>query len=82
MKGQVRVDCATSCVITCANMNTLQVCTESCQLNGCQCPQGSVINEEINTCVRPSDCNSTTGIIIDLTYIIRCLFLFIATYVS
>ena len=63
VKGQVRVDCASSCVITCANMNSLQFCPESCQLNGCECPQGSVINERINTCVWLADCNSTTGII-------------------
>ena len=63
VKGQVRVDCATTCVVTCANMNSLSFCPEICQLNGCECPQGTVINEKINTCVRPADCNSTRGII-------------------
>jgi len=59
VKGQVRVDCATSCVVTCANMNSSYFCPESCQLNGCECPRGTVINEKINSCVHPADCKGS-----------------------
>ena len=47
------------CNITCANMNTPQVCPLVCVVNGCECPAGTVINEETNSCVPPTDCPGT-----------------------
>jgi len=57
--GQVNSECASVCNITCANMNTPQVCPLVCVVNGCECPAGTVINEETNSCVPPSDCPGT-----------------------
>ena len=55
ISGQVRKECASPCNKTCANMNDL-VCTPVCVINGCQCPEGTVIDEQSNTCVHPSYC--------------------------
>ncbi|XP_065920034.1 kielin/chordin-like protein [Dysidea avara] len=57
--GQVHSECASVCNITCANMNTPQVCPLVCVVNGCECPAGTVINEETNSCVPPTDCPGT-----------------------
>ena len=31
-------------------------CLERGVINGCVCPNGTIINEENNTCVAPSEC--------------------------
>lgn len=57
--GQIRVECASPCNTTCANMNTISGCIAVCVTNGCQCPSGTVIDEQSNNCVAHSDCPST-----------------------
>ena len=54
--GQIRVGCGSACNMTCANMNMGIACPDVCIINGCQCPDGTVIDEQSNTCVVPSDC--------------------------
>ena len=48
--------CAAACNTTCANMDSLLICPQVCIINGCQCPSGTVIDEQSNTCVARSDC--------------------------
>ena len=57
--GQIRRGCASPCNTTCANMNMLLACPAVCVRNGCQCPYGTVIDEQSNTCVAPTACPST-----------------------
>ena len=45
-----------SCHLTCENQNTSIVCPLVCNLNGCQCPDGTVIDEDKNQCVEPTEC--------------------------
>ena len=56
------MECASQpeCSTTCANMNMVSVCPLVCVVNGCECPTGTVIDEQSNNCVAPSDC--PTGI--------------------
>ena len=58
ISGQVRMDCASleSCHLTCENRNTPLFCPLVCNLNGCQCPDGKVIDEDKNQCVDPTEC--------------------------
>ena len=57
IKGQVRKECAShpSCHQTCNNNETV-LCPEICIVNGCECPDGTVIDEDKNECVAPSEC--------------------------
>ena len=57
IKGQVRGECALhpSCQQTCNNNETL-ICLTVCVVHGCQCPNGTVIDEDKNECVAPSEC--------------------------
>ena len=59
IKGQVRKECAShpSCHQTCNN-NETAICPEICIVDGCECPNGTVIDEDINECVTPSECTS------------------------
>ena len=66
--GQIRVECASPCNTTCANMNTLLACPAVCVINGCQCPSGMVIDEQNNTCVVPAACPTTEGIPLLVSY--------------
>ena len=60
--GQIRIECASPCNVTCANADTLLICPTVCVINGCQCPRDTVIDEQSNTCVPRSDCpSSNTG---------------------
>ena len=56
ISGQVQVECASPCSTTCSNVNEVLICPTVCVINGCQCPRGTVIDEQSNTCVHPSDC--------------------------
>ena len=59
VEGQIRKRCAPdpSCMLTCNMTELNDYCsTEICLLNGCVCPEGTVIAEDNNTCVAPSEC--------------------------
>ena len=60
--GQVRIPCASPCDVTCANMDEVLICPTVCVTNGCQCPRGTVIDEQSNTCVASSDCPTGTTV--------------------
>ena len=71
--GQIRVGCASPCNITCANVDTVMICPTVCVINGCQCPRGTVIDEQSNNCVPRSDCPSNyTGIPLLVSYSYEC----------
>ena len=57
IKGQVRRECAShpSCHRTC-NSTEPGACPRVCVINGCECPIGTVIDEEKKECVLPSKC--------------------------
>ena len=57
VKGQVRKECAShpSCHQTCNNTGPF-ACPAICVVNGCECPPGTVIDEDINECVTPREC--------------------------
>ena len=63
MKGQIRKECAShpSCHLTCNSTGPV-VCPLVCIPNGCECPNGTVIDEAINECVAPSQCTGTQDI--------------------
>ena len=59
IKGQVRKPCASdsSCHRTCANQFIFFLpCPEVCIVNGCECPDGLLINEDNNECIAGSKC--------------------------
>ena len=53
-------DCARhpSCHKTCSNINEFRfvVCPQNCIPNGCECPNGTVVDKEKNECVDISEC--------------------------
>ena len=57
IKGQVRKDCASDpgCHPTCGDTAPIS-CPAICIINGCECPNGTVIDEDKNECVAPSEC--------------------------
>ena len=55
IEGQKFTSCGTACPPNCSNPNP--ICTRQC-VPGCQCPRGTVLNEEQNECVRPNQCHS------------------------
>ena len=57
VKGQIRKECAShpDCHQTCDSDGPL-ACPRVCIPNGCECPAGTVIDEAINECVTPSEC--------------------------
>ena len=59
--GQIRSECASlsSCHLTCNNRDTPQICPLVCVINGCECPAGTVIDEDKNECVDPTECPGT-----------------------
>ena len=63
IQGQVRSRCASdpSCHTTCENRFTPRPCPTICVIGGCECPRGTVINEDSNMCVPPDEC--PTGMI-------------------
>ena len=71
VEGQNKVDCAIDerCAYTCDNRNNSIHCPFRCVVRGCQCPEGTVINELINKCVELSMCPSSRFISICTWYI-------------
>ena len=57
IKGQVRSECAShpGCHRTC-NTTGPVACLPVCIINGCECPDGTVIDEDKNECVAPKEC--------------------------
>ena len=57
IEGQIRRECAShpDCHKTCNTTGPVP-CPRVCIVNGCECPEGTVINEENNKCVTPSEC--------------------------
>ena len=57
VKGQIRKECAShpSCHRTCDDTNTT-VCPAVCIVYGCECPNGTIIDEKKNECVAPEEC--------------------------
>ena len=62
VEGQVRVECASACN-TCAKVNTPVICLKVYFVSSCQCPSGTVIDEQTDTCVPSPDCPSTGSFI-------------------
>lgn len=56
IKGQVIQECALNpnCTTTCNNTN--EACVYSCIPYGCQCPNGTVVDEANNECIATSEC--------------------------
>ena len=54
IKGQVFTTCGTACPLTCREPGPV-VCTKQCVV-GCQCPKGTVLDEERKRCVKPGQC--------------------------
>ena len=57
IEGQVRKECAShpNCHQTCNTTGSV-VCPRACIVNGCECPDGTVIDEDKNECVAPREC--------------------------
>jgi len=60
IEGQIREDCASpaSCHRTCDNLGENILCPSVCVNNGCECPAGTVIDEDKEKCVAPRECQS------------------------
>ena len=62
--GQTRKLCATSenCTRTCQNLKgTLEYCNGNCTRFGCECPNGTVVNDITKECVNPKYCPLNEG---------------------
>jgi len=59
IEGQIRKECASdpSCHLTCEKP-VGGICPLVCIINGCECPAGTVIDEDIGECVAPKECGS------------------------
>ena len=68
--GQERKECAShpACHRTCDNL-VGGPCPLICIINGCECPNGTVIDENANECVAPSECEQ--GLCINCIIAIR-----------
>ena len=56
VKGQVQKNC-TACNTTCITRFNFQVCIPVCHNDSrCECPDGTVIDEDQNECVSPDKC--------------------------
>jgi len=58
IKGQIRKDCAShiTCHHTCNNLDENRPCLAVCIINGCECPDGTVIDVDKGECVAPNEC--------------------------
>jgi len=57
------MECAShpDCTKTCINKNFGPIiCPEVCIINGCVCPNGTVVDEAKNECVASSECPGTS----------------------
>ena len=57
IKGQIRLECASdpSCHLACNRTEPIP-CPFICNVNGCQCPVGTVIDWNKTECVLPREC--------------------------
>ena len=62
IKGQIRKECAShpSCARTC-NSTDPTICPAVCIINGCECPDGTVIDKDKNECVAPRECEGNNN---------------------
>ncbi|KAI5645184.1 trypsin inhibitor like cysteine rich domain-containing protein [Phthorimaea operculella] len=62
-----------NCRKTCSNYNSdePQICLEYCDLNGCDCKDGYVLDEILNKCVLPVDCSPPCGENEELDYCVN-----------
>ena len=60
IKGQVRKECAShpGCHRTC-NSTDPMFCPKICVINGCECPNGTVIDVEKKECVALNECSQS-----------------------
>ena len=60
IEGQIRKECASppSCHQTCNSTGSI-ACPSICIVDGCECPDGQVINENETECVTPNECEGT-----------------------
>ena len=58
IKGQIIKQCASypNCTKTCNNTLGSIACAQICLPNGCDCPDGMVVDEENNECIDINDC--------------------------
>lgn len=61
VSGQIRKPCALaeSCTRTCKNIHKTISCHRICKPYGCQCPNGTVLNNDTKQCVKPDECPTT-----------------------
>lgn len=74
IKGQSRKECALhpNCTMTCKDIGEpLRVCAESCVVNGCECPNGTIVDEEKSECVPLSECPGMYIILLIIRMTIR-----------
>ena len=55
IEGQRYTTCGTACPPTCKEPEKIIACTTDC-VPGCQCPFGTVLDEENKRCVKPELC--------------------------
>ncbi|XP_033646744.1 von Willebrand factor-like [Asterias rubens] len=53
--GQVYKECGSSCKVSCLDLSNTD-CKERC-IQGCQCPDGEVLDDETEKCVKVADCS-------------------------
>lgn len=81
ISGQIRKRCAIpeSCTRTCDNIKRIIPCPRICNINGCECPNGMVVNNITKQCVEPTKCPLADGkshnLITILNYIVYCVML-------
>ena len=66
VKGQIFKQCGMdpTCATTCANRFSFKACLEGCSANGvCECPAGTIIDEDSNECVPSSECPESMFVI-------------------
>ena len=44
------------CTKTCNNTGELLICPEVCNVNGCECPDGTVVDVDKKECVELGEC--------------------------
>ena len=68
VEGQTYIKCGTACPPTCSKPEPVK-CTRQC-VPGCQCPRGTVLDEDNKRCVRPQFCprpDQSCGKLVTLT---------------